>query len=121
MSKFIGFDPKPKTAKVAEEFENKVVIRRNNHTLVGRVYADIMEDEWKVAVGFNQTLIPKLRGKENEFEVLYRYNPSEESKVIRMGTDTGIENDYTAGSFASPDDFIIWAIGQEKEIQLSPA
>lgn len=121
MSKFVGHDPKPKTAKIAEEFETKVIIRRNNKSLVGRVFVDIMEDEWKFAVGFNQMGISKLHGRENEFEVLYRYHPSEESKVIRLGTDTGLENDYPAESFPSPDEFIIWAIGQEKAIQLSPA
>ncbi|KAF5090041.1 hypothetical protein DSECCO2_23010 [anaerobic digester metagenome] len=119
MSKFIGLDPKPKTAKVADDFESKILIRRNNKSLVSRVFVDIMEDEWRLAVGFNQMAISKLHGRENEFEVLYRYNPSEESKVMRLGTDTGLENDYTAGSFPSPDEFVIWAIGQEKEIQLS--
>ena len=120
MSKFIGYEPKPKTAKVTEEFENKVMIRRNNKSLVGRVYVDIMEDEWKLAVGFNQMSISKLNGRENEFEVLYRYLPSEDSMVVRLGTDTGLESDYPVESFSSPDEFVIWAIGQEKEIQLSP-
>jgi len=41
--------------------------------------------------------------------------------VVRLGTDTGLENDYPVESFSSPDEFVIWAIGQEKEIQLSPA
>lgn len=121
MSKFVGYEPKPKTAKLAEEFENKVLIRRNNKSLVGRVFVDIMEDEWKFAVGFNQMGITKLHGRENEFEILYRYQPSDESKVVRLGTDTSLENDYPATPFPSPDEFIIWAIGQEKEIQLSPA
>ncbi len=121
MSKFLGYEPKPKTAHLTEEFENKVLIRRNNKSLVGRVYVDVMDDEWKLAVGYNQMGISRLHGRENEFEVLYRYQPSEVSKVIRLGTDTGLENDYPAPSFASPDDFIIWAIGQEKQIQLSPA
>ncbi|QXO95745.1 hypothetical protein KSK55_04955 [Methanospirillum purgamenti] len=121
MSKFVGYEPKPKTAKVAEDFENKLLIRRNNKSLVGRVFVDIMEDEWKLAVGFNQMGITKLHGRENEFEVLYTYHPTEESKVVRLGTDTVLENEYPARSFSSPDEFIIWAIGQEKEIQLSPA
>ncbi|HOJ95628.1 MAG TPA: hypothetical protein PK024_02140 [Methanospirillum sp.] len=120
MSKFIGYEPKPKTAKVTEEFENKVLIRRNNKNLVGRVYVDVMDDEWKVAVGYNQMGISKLHGRENEFEVLYRYQPSEESKVIRLGTDTDLENEYPLAGFSSPDEFIIWAVGQEKQIQLSP-
>lgn len=121
MSRFIGYKPKPKTEKVANDFENKVIIRRNNHSLVGRVFVDIMDDEWKLAFGFNQMGISRLHGRENDFEVLYRYIPTEEPKVVRLGTDTGFENDYSERSFASPDEFVIWALGQEKEIQLSPA
>lgn len=34
MSKFVGHDPKPKTVKATEEFENKVIIRRNNRSLL---------------------------------------------------------------------------------------
>lgn len=121
MSKFVGHDPKPKTVKATEEFENKVIIRRNNRSLLPRIFADIEDNKWTVAVGFNQTRIPKLHAKENDFEILYRYNPLEESKVTRFGTDTGVEIDYIGESFTSPDDFILWAIGQEKQIQLSPA
>jgi hypothetical protein len=121
MSKIIGYDPKPKTTKFADDFENRVIIRRNNRSLLPRVFADIEEDEWKVAFGFNQTKIPKLHAKENDFEVLYRYNPHAESMVTRLGTDDGSEHAYVGESFSSPDDFIIWALGQEKQIQLSPA
>ena len=71
MSKFFGYEPKPKTAKLADEFETKVLIRRNNKSLVGRVFVDIMDDEWKFAVGFNQMGITKLHIRVNEFEVLY--------------------------------------------------
>lgn len=121
MSNFFGFKPRPKTSRIADDFENKIIIRRNNRSLIPKVYADIEDDEWKVAVGYNQTRIPDLHAKENDFEVLYRYAPSHESTVVRLGTDTGCKTDYPAASFSSPDDFIIWAIGQEKENQLSPA
>lgn len=121
MSKFVGFEPKPKTSKIAEDFENKVIIRRDNHILLGKVFADIMESEWNVALGYNQTLNPGIHGMENDFEVRYTYEPSGNSPVKRLGTDTGDETEFTPGEFITPDEFIIWALGQEKAIQLSSA
>ena len=121
MSKFLGLDPKPKTVKIAEEFENKVIIRRNNMSLIGRVYVDIMDNEWKVAMGYNQTKTPKLYAKENSFEVIYQYQPGLQSPVFRLGTDNGQEDTFSKEPFSSPDEFVTWAIGQEKDIQMSPA
>lgn len=121
MSKFLGLDPKLKTVKITEEFENKVIIRRNNLSLIGRVYVDIMDDEWKVAMGYNMTRTPKLYAKENSFEVIYRYKPGSETPVFRLGTDSGQEDSFSEEPFASPDEFVTWVIGQEKTIQMSPA
>ncbi len=121
MSKFIGFKPNSRTKNATEDFEGKVMIRRNNQRLIATVYADIMEHEWAVALGYNLTRNPGLHGRENVFEVRYSFQPGEESLVTRIGTDTDGEEIYDSRSFRTPDEFVIWALGEEKAAQFRPA
>lgn len=121
MPKFFGLKPKSKTAKISEEFENRMVIRRNNLRLIGKVYADITENEWAVAVAYNQVPEPGIHGTENSLEIRYSYEPESQSGVHRLETEKGSQQDYQTEEFDNPDAFIVWALDQEKNLMQNPA
>lgn len=120
MVKFFDFSPKSKTISVSEEFENRVRIRVQNKFLLGTVYADIEENEWAVAVAYNQMQNPGLHGRENLREVRYRFQPGSGPAVSRLVTDEPDIQEYEAQSFDSPDAFIVWALNQEKSLVMNP-
>lgn len=121
MTKFLGLSPSPKTAKVTEEFENKMCIRKNNRRLIGKVYADITDTEWAVAVAYNQVQDPGIHGSENSLEIRYSYEPKSEPVVHRLETEKGSEQNFMIEKFDSPDTFVIWALGQERNLIMNPA
>lgn len=121
MAKFFGLSPKSKTAKVTEEFENRMVIRKHNRRLIGKVYADIADTEWAVAVAYNQVQDPGIHGSENTLEIRYSYEPASEPVVHRLETDRGSQQNYSIEKFDNPDAFIVWALNQEKTLMANHA
>ncbi len=121
MPKFFGLKPKSKTTKISEEFENRMVIRRNNLRLIGKVYADITDTEWAVAVAYNQVPEPGIHGTENSLEIRYSYEPESTPIVHRLETEKGSKQDYPIETFESPDAFIVWALDQERTLMQNPA
>ena len=120
MAKFFGLEPKPKTVKMAEDYENKVWIRLNNRRLVSKIYADLSEENWALAFAYNQVSDPGLHGSENDLEVKYTYSFEPEPKLIRLDTKDGEEKNLTSDSFDSPDSFIIWALKNEQSLMTKP-
>lgn len=119
MVKFFGLNPESHTQNVAEEFENRVRIRLHNQSLLGKVYADITDDQWVVAFAYNQVLNPGLWGSENALEIKYSYHPDKEPVVRRIETEIGDEKIFPAEGFDSPDSFVIWALTQERSLMQS--
>lgn len=120
MANFFGLRPQSKTEKDVEEFENRVCVRRNNQRLLAKVYADITNEQWAVAVAYNQVLNPGLWGTENALENKYSYQPDKEPVVRRIETETSDEKIFPAEGFDSPDSFVIWALTQERSFMLNP-
>jgi len=116
MAKFFGLKPNSKVRNIAEEFENKTSIRKNNRRLVGKVYADIGDDQWAVSIAYNMAVDPGLWGKENDLEVKYSYNPLVEMIVSRIDTSYGDEIPVPAVQFHNPNEFIIWALRKESDM-----
>jgi hypothetical protein len=116
MAKFFGLNPQSSTLKVTEEFENRVNIRRNNQRLLAKVYTDITDDQWAVAVAYNLSLNPGLWGKENALEIKYTYQPDTEPVVKRIETEIENEKTFPVMRFDKPDTFIIWALNKERDL-----
>lgn len=53
------------------------------------MYADITNDEWAVAIAYNQVLNPGLWGTENSLESKYAFPPDAEPVVKRLETEIG--------------------------------
>lgn len=120
MAKFFGLNPESHTQNVAEEFENRVRIRLHNKCLLSKVYADIADNQWAVAVAYNQIQEPGLFGTENALEIKYTYQPEVEPVVKRIETEMGAEKTFPAEGFDSPDTFVIWALMQERTLMRNP-
>ncbi len=116
MAKFFGLDPNSKARSMAEKFETKAVIRRNNRRLLGKVYADITDDQWAVSIAYNLAVDPGLWGKENDMEVRYSYNPEGGSVVNRLETEIGDTVPVPANQFHNPNEFVIWALDKESHL-----
>jgi len=116
MAKFFGLKPNSKVRNIAEEFENKVTIRRNNRRLIGKVYADITDDQWAVSIAYNLVVNPGIWGKENDLEVKYSYDPQGGMTVNRMDTTLGNEIPVPAVPFHNPNEFVIWALRKESDM-----
>lgn len=120
MARFFGLKPNSKARNIAEEFENKVSIRRNNRRLVSKVYADIADDQWAVSIAYNLAMDPGLWGKENDLEVKYSYTPQDGMTVNRMDTSLQEEIPIPAVSFHNPNEFVVWALRKESDL-IQPA
>ena len=116
MANFFGLKPNSNLRSSVEKFENKVSIRRNNRRLLGKVYADITDDQWAVSIAYNLAVDPGLRGKENDLEVKYSYNPQGEMFVSRMDTSRGDDVPVPAFMFHNPNEFVIWALRKESDM-----
>lgn len=116
MSKIIGFSPDSSTMQVIEEFENKVMIRRENQVLLGTVYADIQQDRWAVSMAYNLSHHPGLHGHEHALEVKYAYAPLAGAGVRMFRSDIDLERTLDADGFSGPDAFVRYAVDLEKRL-----
>lgn len=114
MSKIFGFSPQPATKQEIEKFENEVLMRHNNQTLIGTVYVDMQENQWAVAFAYNFSRKPGLHGRENPLEVRY-FCPAENSHNVRMfRSDAGIETSFATEAFKDEDAFVRFVLMQER-------
>ena len=116
MSRFYGLNPGPAARKAIEQFENEVLIRHNNLPLVGSVYVDMEETRWAVAIAYNLSHNPGLRGRENALEVRYSYAPSQRSGVRMFRSDIPGEAELETEPFGDQDAFIRYAVGHERRL-----
>lgn len=114
MSKIFGFKPQAATQQQIEKFEDEVLIRYNNQQLLGSVYVDMQEDRWAVAFAYNFARKPGLRGHENPLEVRYSARPGEAGRVQMFRSDAAAETLLEAGSVKDRDDFIRFALAEER-------
>ncbi|GAB6285797.1 MAG: hypothetical protein STSR0009_19980 [Methanoregula sp.] len=114
MSKIVGIRPQQETQKLIEKFEDEVLIRYNNQQLLGTVYVDMQEDRWAVAFAYNLSKKPGIHGHENAFEVRYSCPVQENGSVQMFRSDDNSERTVDAGRFKNGDDFIRFAITQER-------
>lgn len=118
MSKIFGFRPQPETQELIEKFENEVLIRYNNQPLVGTVYVDIQEDRWAVAFAYNYSRKPGLHGHENPLEVRYSARPDEATRVQMFRSGDATEKMLDATTIRNKDDFIRFALTQERSLAM---
>jgi len=116
MSKIIGFSPDSSTIQDIEDFENRVMIRRENQVLLGTVYADIEQDRWAVSMAYNLSHHPGLHGHEHALEVQYSYAPQTGDGVRMFRSDTDQERRLKTDRFSGPDAFVRYAVDQEKRL-----
>jgi hypothetical protein len=114
MSKLFGFRPQAATQKLIDRFEDEVMIRHNNQQLVGTVYVDMQETRWAVAFAYNYSRKPGIHGHENPLEVRYSCPVQESSSVRMFRSDDASERTLDAGCIKDGDDFIRFAITQER-------
>lgn len=114
MPKYYGTKPAAATCAAVEDFENEVVVRQNNQRLVGTVYVDLGEAEWNLAVAYNLSRHPGIRGRENQLEVRYTCTPGSDGGVIVSCSDPYSELTLSAGPFDDPDAFVRFAVAHER-------
>ena len=114
MSKIFGIKPKADTQKQIEKFEDEVLIRYNNLQLLGTVYVDMQEDHWAVAFAYNYSRKPGLHGHENPLEVRYSTRPQEAGRVQMFRSNDATEKVLETGALRDKDDFIRFALTQER-------
>lgn len=114
MPKYFGMKPTPSTMQVVEKFENHAMIRQKNQILVGTVYLDMQETAWGVAIAYNHSRHPGLRGHENLLEVRYSYMPAQGGCVKMFRSEPGEETLIQAGRFPDPDSFIAYVMKHEQ-------
>jgi hypothetical protein len=84
--------------------------------LIGRVYLDMQESAWAVAVAYNPSRAPGIHGDENALEVRYTYTPAENGTTNMFRSDNGTVTALGAGPFASPDSFARYALDHERGV-----
>lgn len=114
MSKIVGIRPHQETQKLIEKFEDEVLIRHNNQQLVGTVYVDMQDNRWAVAFAYNYSRKPGIHGHENPLEVRYSCPVQENCSVQMFRSNDNSERTLDAGRFQNGDDFIRFAIIQER-------
>lgn len=114
MAKIIGIRPQAETQKLIEKFEDEVLVRYNNQPLVSTVYVDMQENRWAVAFAYNYSRRPGIHGHENPLEVRYAAKPQEPGSVQVFRSDDALERTLDAGSIQDADDFIRFALVQER-------
>jgi len=114
MSKIFGCKPESATQNLIAKFEDEVLIRYNNQQLLGTVYVDMQEDRWAVAFAYNYSRSPGLHGHENPLEIRYSARPQEAGRVQMFRSDAAAETLLEAGSIKDRDDFIRFALTQER-------
>jgi hypothetical protein len=114
MARYFGYSPKSTVKSAVESFESKTQVRSAGGTLLGTVYVDIGDEEWAVAIAYGRAHHPKLRGPEPIYEVRYAHRAGETGETKRLDTRKEGPCAITAEPFPSVDEFIIWALGEEK-------
>lgn len=121
MAKIVGLTPRPNTIRQIEEFENRVRVRRDNTILLNRVYVDLADDLWSVAIAYNPVLNPGLVGPLNQIETKYSYLP-QRSELVRMESNRGHYHDKRSEtSHDTPDAFVLWALNAERALMTGSA
>jgi len=114
MAKIFGIRPAAETRQLIEKFEDEVLVRHNNQSLLGSVYVDMQENRWAVAFAYNFSRKPGLHGHENVLEVRYSVKPEETGGVRMFRSDEMTERVIPNGSFADQDVFVRFALTQER-------
>ena len=114
MSRYFGYSPKGTTKNAVESFESRTQVRNAGGTLLGTVYVDISDEEWAVAIAYGRAHHPKLRGPEPVYEVRYAHRMGEPGEIKRIDTREEVSCAITADPFPSVDEFVVWALGEEK-------
>jgi hypothetical protein len=114
MAKIIGIRPQAETQKLIGKFEDEVLVRHNNQPLVGTVYVDMQENRRAVAFAHNFSRKPGLHGHKNPLEVRYSCPVIEGGSVKMFRSDNASEMTLDAGSIRNGDDFVCFAIMQER-------
>lgn len=114
MARYFGYSPKGTAKSAVESFESTTQVRNAGGTLLGTVYVDISDEEWAVAIAYGRTQHPKLRGPEPIYEVRYAHRTGETGETERIDTREEDACAITVDPFPSVDEFIVWALGEEK-------
>lgn len=114
MATYYGCQPAVPTKKAVEKFENEVTIRHRNQVLISKVYLDMQDHSWAVAVAYNLSRQAGLKGHENSLEVRYSYAPGEERVVNVFRSDKDTIRPLDAGPFGDPDSFAQYAMKCER-------
>lgn len=114
MARYFGYFPKGTAKSAVESFESTTQVRNAGGTLLGTVYVDISDKEWAVAIAYGRTQHPKLRGPEPIYEVRYAHRTGETGETERIDTREEDACAITVDPFPSVDEFIVWALGEEK-------
>ncbi len=114
MAKIFGMKPGAETQKLIEKFEDEVLVRHNNQPLVSTVYVDMQENQWAVAFAYNYSRNPGIHGHENPLEVRYAVKPQEPGSVQLFRSEDTSEKTLDAGLIKDGDDFIRFALIQER-------
>ena len=114
MARYFGYSPKGTAKSAVESFESTTQVRNAGGTLLGTVYVDISDEEWAVAIAYGRTQHPKLRGPEPIYEVRYAHRTGEAGETERIDTREEDACAITVDPFPSVDEFIVWALGEEK-------
>ncbi len=114
MATYYGCTPAAPTRQAVEKFENEVTIRHRNQVLISKVYLDMQDNSWGVAVAYNVSRQNGLKGYENSLEVRYSYSPGEQGKVnvFRSGQYAMMALD--ARPFKDLDSFVDYALKCER-------
>ena len=116
MSKIFGFGPQVTTQQLIDKFEEEVLIRHNNQQLVGTVYVDMQDDRWAVAVAYNYSRKHGLHGHENPLEVRYSCPVRESTRVRMFRSDLVSEKVLETEALKNGDEFVRFALLQERSI-----
>jgi len=116
MSKIFGIKPQADTRKLIDKFENEVLIRHNNQSLVGTVYVDMQENRWAVAFAYNYSRRPGIHGHENPLEVRYSCPVQGNGSVQMFRSDDASGRTLDVGLIKDGDDFIRFALKQERAL-----
>jgi hypothetical protein len=108
--------PQPATLQSIEKFENEVVIRHNNQPLLGTVYVDMQDNRWSVAFAYNYSRNPGLHGHENPLEVRYTADPQDPGHLRLFRSNEPEERVIGIKWFKDQDEFIRFALTQEREL-----
>lgn len=116
MARYYGYSPKGTVKSAVESFESRTQITAAGGMLIGTVYVDINDEEWAVAIAYGRAHHPGLRDPEPVYEVRYAYRPAGKAgEVKRLDTRQEIPSTVAARPFSSEDEFVVWALDDEKK------